>query len=101
MATVRSFDMPCNWKLIMDNFHETYHLPTAHPEGIEYSEDSYRESPVELFGNGHALCQTKCCIPSKRLPPHKAKMTAPIIAELRRWDLNPDDFKGRPVCQNH
>lgn len=87
--------MPCNWKLILDNFHETYHLPTAHPEGIEYSEDSYLETRIELFRNGHALGQTKCCIPSKRLPPHKPRMTDPIAAELRRWDLDPEQFKGK------
>jgi phenylpropionate dioxygenase-like ring-hydroxylating dioxygenase large terminal subunit len=91
-TTVR---MPCNWKLILDNFHETYHLPTAHPEGIEYSEDSYLETRLELFENGHALGQTKCCLPSKRLPTWKPLMTAPISAELTRWDLDPADFKGR------
>jgi phenylpropionate dioxygenase-like ring-hydroxylating dioxygenase large terminal subunit len=90
-----SVRMPCNWKLLLDNFHETYHLPTAHPDGIEYSEDSYQETRIELFENGHALGQTKCCIPSKRLPAHKALMTAPISAELKRWELNPDDFAGR------
>jgi len=90
-----SVHMPCNWKLILDNFHETYHLPTAHPEGIEYAEDSYLETRLALFQNGHALGQTKCCVPSKRLPVHKPLMTDPIAAELRRWDLNPEDFKGR------
>ncbi|MCH2174083.1 aromatic ring-hydroxylating dioxygenase subunit alpha, partial [Myxococcota bacterium] len=24
--------MPCNWKVIQDNFHESYHLLTVHPE---------------------------------------------------------------------
>jgi len=90
-----SVHMPCNWKLLLDNFHETYHVPTAHPEGIEYAEDSYRETRIELFKNGHALGQTKCCIPSRRLPAHKPLMTEPIAAELQRWDLDPDDFRGR------
>jgi phenylpropionate dioxygenase-like ring-hydroxylating dioxygenase large terminal subunit len=90
-----SIRMPCNWKLILDNFHETYHLPTAHPQGIEYSEDSYLQTRIELFDNGHALGQSKCCIPSKRLPPQKSLLTDPIVAELRRWNLDPDSFKGR------
>jgi phenylpropionate dioxygenase-like ring-hydroxylating dioxygenase large terminal subunit len=90
-----SVRMPCNWKLLMDNFHETYHLPTAHPEGIEYSEDSYAETRLELFENGHALGQTKCCLPAHRLPEHKPRMTAPIAADLLRWQLDPEDFKGR------
>ncbi|AMK19888.1 MULTISPECIES: aromatic ring-hydroxylating oxygenase subunit alpha [Sphingobium] len=90
-----SVRMPCNWKLLMDNFHETYHLPTAHPEGIEYSEDSYEETRLELFENGHALGQSKCCLPAHRLPEHKPRMTAPIAADLQRWELDPKDFAGR------
>ncbi|NWK98337.1 hypothetical protein DM806_22240 [Sphingobium lactosutens] len=90
-----SVHMPCNWKLLMDNFHETYHLPTAHPEGIEYSEDSYQETRLELFENGHALGQSKCCLPAHRLPDHKPRMTAPIAADLQRWGLDPEDFCGR------
>ena len=90
-----SVRMPCNWKLLMDNFHETYHLPTAHPEGIEYSEDHYSETRLELYPNGHALGHTKSCLPSNRLPSNKPKMTDPIAAELRDWNLDPADFAGR------
>ena len=90
-----SVRMPCNWKLLMDNFHETYHLPTAHPEGIEYAEDSYRETRLALFENGHALGQTKCCLPAHRLPQHKPRMTRPVADDLERWELDPRDFEGR------
>lgn len=90
-----SVRMPCNWKLLMDNFHETYHLPTAHPEGIEYAEDHYSQTRIELFANGHALGQTKCCLPADRLPADKARMTAPIKADLEAWGLDPAAFEGR------
>lgn len=90
-----SVHMPCNWKLLLDNFHETYHLPTAHPEGIEYAEDAYQETVLELYENGHALGQTKCCLPAHRLPAHKDRLTAPISADLARWGLEPEDFRGR------
>lgn len=90
-----SVRMPCNWKLLMDNFHETYHLPTAHPEGIEYAEDSYLETRLALFENGHALGQTQCVMPAHRLPAHKDRLTAPITADLQRWELEPEAFRGR------
>ncbi|GGC18862.1 (2Fe-2S)-binding protein [Novosphingobium marinum] len=90
-----SVKMPCNWKLLMDNFHETYHLPTAHPEGIEYAEDHYSQTPLTLFDNGHALGQTHCCLPADRLPESKPRMTKPIEADLKAWDLDPADFLGR------
>lgn len=90
-----SIHMPCNWKLVLDNFHETYHLPTAHPEGIEYAEDSYLETRIELYDNGHALGQTQCCLPAHRLPPHKDRLTQPIAEDLQRWGLDPESFRGR------
>lgn len=90
-----SVRMPCNWKLLLDNFHETYHVPTAHPEGIEYAEDSYLETVIELYENGHALGATKCCLPARRLPPHKDPLTPAIVADLERWDLDPESFRGR------
>lgn len=89
-----SVHMPCNWKLLLDNFHETYHLPTAHPEGIEYAEDSYRETHIELYDNGHALGQTKCCLPAHRLPDSKDKLTTAVAADLTRWGLDPQEFRG-------
>lgn len=90
-----SVNMPCNWKLLLDNFHETYHLPTAHPEGIEYAEDSYLDTPIELYDNGHALGQTKCGQAALRLPVSKPRLTDIVIADLERWELNPADFVGR------
>jgi phenylpropionate dioxygenase-like ring-hydroxylating dioxygenase large terminal subunit len=90
-----SVHMPCNWKLVLDNFHETYHLPTAHPEGIEYAEDSYLETRIEIYENGHALGQTQCCLPAQRLPAHKDPLTQPIAEDLTRWGLDPESFRGR------
>ncbi|MDB5702325.1 MAG: putative iron-sulfur protein [Sphingomonadales bacterium] len=90
-----SVRMPCNWKLLLDNFHETYHLPTAHPEGIEYAEDSYLETRIELYDNGHALGQTKCGLAAHRLPEGKSKLTDVVAADLHRWELEPTDFAGR------
>lgn len=87
--------MPCNWKLLLDNFHETYHLPTAHPEGIEYAEDSYLETRIDLYENGHALGQTKCGQAAHRLPDSKARLTEVVAADLVRWDLDPAAFIGR------
>lgn len=90
-----SVRMPCNWKLLLDNFHETYHLPTAHPEGIEYAEDSYLETHIEIYENGHALGQTKCCLPAHRLPAHRDRLTEPVASDLARWGLDPESFRGR------
>ncbi len=50
-----SFDVACNWKLAVENFCESYHLPWIHPGLNSYSrlEDHYHiEQPGKFAGQG-------------------------------------------------
>ena len=50
-----SFDVSCNWKLAVENFCESYHLPWIHPGLNSYSrlEDHYHiEEPGHFSGQG-------------------------------------------------
>ena len=49
------FDIACNWKLVVENFCESYHLPWVHPGLNSYSrlEDHYNiEIPGRFSGQG-------------------------------------------------
>ncbi len=49
------FDLACNWKLAVENFCESYHLPWVHPGLNSYSrlEDHYHiEAPGKFAGQG-------------------------------------------------
>ncbi|MFV2038222.1 MAG: RHO alpha subunit C-terminal catalytic domain-containing protein, partial [Paracoccaceae bacterium] len=49
------FDVACNWKLAVENFCESYHLPWVHPGLNSYSklEDHYHiENPGQYSGQG-------------------------------------------------
>ncbi|TDI60288.1 MAG: aromatic ring-hydroxylating dioxygenase subunit alpha [Alphaproteobacteria bacterium] len=87
-------EIPCNWKSIHDNFCESYHLPTTHPELSEFFDDDYKNTIFELYDTGHNLMRMKGAVPSKRddAPDH---VNEPLAAELAEWGLDPADFEGR------
>ena len=46
-------EVDCNWKIIHDNFNESYHLPTLHPELSVHIENNYKFSQFDMYENGH------------------------------------------------
>lgn len=49
------FDIAANWKLLVENFCDTYHLPFIHPQVNEYSkaEDHYDVIEGDIVGTGN------------------------------------------------
>ena len=92
-----SVNMPCNWKIVQDNFRETYHIPTAHPEGLYVNEPDYAAAQIETLGNGHALLRTAGGQPSKYLPDGKLVINEYLIEDLASWGLDPEYYKGREL----
>jgi phenylpropionate dioxygenase-like ring-hydroxylating dioxygenase large terminal subunit len=89
--------IPCNWKIIRDNFNESYHLPTLHPELATFIDDDYQDTSFELYASGHNRMVQKGCHPSNRLDLPE-QMQAPIEDMLREWDLDPAAFAGRATA---
>ena len=92
-----SVRMPCNWKIIQDNFRETYHIPSVHPEGLYVNESYYRDSVIAPLNNGNALLHTPAGRPSRYLPGGKLVINEYLIEDLKTWELDPDLFKDRPL----
>ncbi|HEX8447862.1 MAG TPA: aromatic ring-hydroxylating dioxygenase subunit alpha [Sphingomonas sp.] len=87
-------DTPCNWKVIRDNFNESYHLPTLHPELDSFINDDYRDTIFEMYPNGHNRMVMKGGQPSARDAALAAGVKGPLDAILKGWDLDPDSFAG-------
>jgi phenylpropionate dioxygenase-like ring-hydroxylating dioxygenase large terminal subunit len=87
-------EIPCNWKFIRDNFNESYHLPTLHPELATFIDDDYTDTSFEMYPSGHNRMVQKGCSPSGRLDlPEEVE---PDLAEiLRQWELDPAEFQNR------
>ena len=82
----------CNWKAILDNFAELYHVPFIHP--IHRRMFECATAPFELFDHGHTAVYvpggvTDSGFPIPELP------TDMLALQLRALGLDPDAYRGR------
>ena len=82
----------CNWKAVVDNFSELYHVEFLHPQHrrmVDCCNDT-----VHLFPNGH----TGLAVPGATVNARFGVPNEPTdiqSAELRNLGLDPADFNGR------
>jgi phenylpropionate dioxygenase-like ring-hydroxylating dioxygenase large terminal subunit len=60
----RKVVLPVNWKTVVDNFGETYHIPTVHPQSLPYADDV--NEIVSNVGD-HTIMRVPVMQPSARL----------------------------------
>ncbi len=84
--------LACNWKAVVDNFSELYHVDFLHPQHkrmVDCCNDT-----VHLFANGH----TGLAVPGATVNPRFPVPEAPTdiqSVQLRSLGLDPEDFRGR------
>ncbi len=89
----RTLRVNTNWKFASDNFNESYHLPTVHPQMQAIIDEDYTNTIFEMYPTGHnrMIEQGQPSMRSKF--PNEVE---PLWGDmLKEWGLNPDDFKGR------
>jgi phenylpropionate dioxygenase-like ring-hydroxylating dioxygenase large terminal subunit len=89
-----------NWKALHDNFCESYHLPSTHPQISDYYEDDYKNTDFELYETGHNLMKMKGSLPSLRDSAPFA-INEKLAADMQTWGLNVADFDGRAHAVRH
>jgi phenylpropionate dioxygenase-like ring-hydroxylating dioxygenase large terminal subunit len=57
--------LPVNWKIVMDNFSETYHFPTLHPQTMPLANEV--DETVWPVGD-HTVMRVPVAQPSRRIP---------------------------------
>jgi phenylpropionate dioxygenase-like ring-hydroxylating dioxygenase large terminal subunit len=89
-VTNMRIEMACNWKFASENFSESYHTRTAHPQVPVWIDQDHWTSVHEMFPNGHGrIVQPGRPSLRDRLPegePH------PFDDILRAWDIDPDQY---------
>lgn len=90
----RVTEVAFNWKALHDNFCESYHLPTAHPQLADYYDDDYQNTTFELFDGHHSLMKMKGCMPSVR-GSDPTVINETLAAEMQLWGLDRKAFEGR------
>lgn len=88
-------NMPCNWKVIQDNFNESYHLPAVHGDFSIFIEDGYKETQFFTYPGGHTLMKMQAHRPAKRLGGNVG--IDPLLAGvMRNWGMDPAEYQERP-----
>lgn len=94
--TALTVRVPCNWKVLQDNFCESYHLPTVHPQLRDTHEDGYADSTFDMSGEGHNRMVMKGATPSRSFYGDDAPLPEGVAQRLELWDLDPADYASRP-----
>ena len=84
--------LECNWKAVIDNFSELYHVDFLHPQH-QRMVDCHNDL-VRLFEGGHTGVEVPGATVNPKFP--IPEMPTDIqSAQLQSLDLDPNDFKGR------
>ncbi len=89
----RTFSVDANWKFASDNFNESYHLPTVHPQLSTTTDEDYKNTIFESYASGHNR-MIEQGQPSMRAPSPN-EVEEPFDQMLKDWDLDPKEFSGR------
>ena len=96
--------LPCNWKVVLDNFNESYHVPTVHM-GATINTNRRKvngnvntniyDTRFDLSNEGHnrMIMEGGYGVGSVD---KDGNIQEPLAGLLRAWELDPADFKGRP-----
>lgn len=82
-----------NWKFSPDNFNESYHLPTVHPQMRQMIDEDYKNTIFDMYPNGHNR-MIEQGQPSLRAQ-HPNEVEPVWEYMLREWGLDPAAFAGR------
>ena len=89
-----SADCDFNWKIIRDNFNESYHLPTIHPELGTFINDGLPDTVFEMYPSGHNAMWMKGHQATTRRDHHSGDVPAPLDAIAAAWGVDPAAYKG-------
>ncbi len=89
----RSVKVNTNWKFSPDNFNESYHLPTVHPQMRQMIDEDYKNTVFDMFPTGHNR-MIEQGQPSMRAD--FPNMVEPVWEMmLADWGLDPAEYEGR------
>ena len=89
-----SADCEFNWKIIRDNFNESYHLPTIHPELSTFINDGLPDTLFEMYPSGHNSMWMKGHQATTRQDFHTTEVPAPLDEIAAAWGIDPAQYNG-------
>jgi len=86
-----------NWKIVQDNFNESYHLPFVHLGAKHVMEQSYKYCQMDIFEKeGHARMFMPGAKPTMGLKSDFDTTKEILKEEFEFWGLDPEVFRSDP-----
>ena len=100
---MQTVTIKCNWKIILDNFNESYHLNTVHaPEKSVTTkriasgmDTSYKTSQFDLSDQGHNRMIMKGGYAFVTMN-EDGEIQDPLYSVMKEWGINPEGYKDKP-----
>jgi len=90
-----TLEADCNWKVIQDNFNESYHIPAVHPALKYFLDYTYQNTQFDLYETGHNRMLMRGGGPGPSAAEYEDGVLRFMAGELEHWGLDPEDFRGR------
>ncbi|WP_066552294.1 aromatic ring-hydroxylating oxygenase subunit alpha [Croceicoccus bisphenolivorans] len=90
-----SADCEFNWKIIRDNFNESYHLPTIHPELATFINDGLPTTLFEMYENGHNSMWMIGHQATSRKDYVSGDVPPGLYEAAEAWGIDPKEYRGR------
>ncbi len=99
----RTTTLPCNWKVVLDNFNESYHVPTVHkPTGTPEErkrmhsgvDTNYKNTRFDMSDEGHNRMIMPGGYAGVSLN-EDGTIGEPLNSIMHEWGINPADYVGR------
>lgn len=90
-----SADCDFNWKIIRDNFNESYHLPTIHPELATFINDGLPTTLFEMYESGHNAMWMIGHQATSRKDYVSGDVPPGLYEAAEAWGIDPKEYRGR------
>ena len=90
-----SADCEFNWKIIRDNFNESYHLPTIHPELATFINDGLPTTLFEMYPTGHNAMWMVGHQATTRRDYASGDVPPGLYEAAEAWGIDPTEYRGR------
>ncbi|MBU6266478.1 MAG: aromatic ring-hydroxylating dioxygenase subunit alpha [Sphingomonadales bacterium] len=90
-----SADCDFNWKIIRDNFNESYHLPTIHPELSTFINDGLPTTLFEMYPSGHNSMWMIGHQATTRKDYESGDVPPGLYEAAEAWGIDPKEYRGR------